>query len=59
MLLFSALESRPVPYETVIAVFAVITTPVTYLLLVRAAIHRDRAGRRGATPAASGMPRAL
>lgn len=49
VLLFSALESRPVLHEIVIAVFAVVTTPATYLLLVRAAIHRDRArGEEGA-----------
>ena len=41
MLLFSALESRPVLHELVIAVFTFITTPVTYVLLVRAAVHRD------------------
>jgi multicomponent K+:H+ antiporter subunit G len=45
MLVFSALESRPVLHEIVIAMFAVVTTPVTYMLLVRAAIHRDRAAR--------------
>ena len=43
MLLFSALESRPVLHEIVIAVFIVVTTPVTYMLLVRAALNRDRA----------------
>jgi multicomponent K+:H+ antiporter subunit G len=43
MLLFSTLEARPVVHEIVIAVFVVLTTPVTYMLLVRAAIHRDRA----------------
>jgi multicomponent K+:H+ antiporter subunit G len=43
MLLFSALESRPVLHEIVIAVFMVVTTPVTFMLLVRAALHRDRA----------------
>jgi multicomponent K+:H+ antiporter subunit G len=46
MLVFSALESRPVLHEIVIAVFAIVTTPVTYMLLVRAAIRRDRAGRQ-------------
>jgi multicomponent K+:H+ antiporter subunit G len=45
MLLFSTLDSRPVIHEIVIAAFMVVTTPVTYMLLVRAAIHRDRAGR--------------
>jgi len=43
MLLFTSLESRPVVHEILIAVFALVTTPVTYLLLVRAAVHRDRA----------------
>jgi multicomponent K+:H+ antiporter subunit G len=42
MLLFSALEARPVLHEIVIAVFMFVTTPVTYMLLMRAAIHRDR-----------------
>jgi multicomponent K+:H+ antiporter subunit G len=41
MLLFSAFESRLVLHEIVIAVFVVVTTPVTYMLLMRAAVHRD------------------
>ena len=40
--LFSALESRPVLHEILIAVFMVVTTPVTYMLLVRAALHREQ-----------------
>ena len=43
MLLFSALESRLVLHEILITVFMVVTTPVTYMLLVRAAVNRDRA----------------
>lgn len=43
ILLRSAIESRPALQPIVIAVFAVVTTPVTYMLLVRAALHRDRA----------------
>lgn len=43
MALFSALGSRAVLHEIVIAVFAIVTTPVTYVLLVRAAVHRDDA----------------
>lgn len=43
MLLFSVLESRPVLHEIVIAAFVIVTTPVTYMLLVRAAVHRDQA----------------
>jgi multicomponent K+:H+ antiporter subunit G len=51
MLLFSALESRLVLHEILITVFMVVTTPVTYMLLVRAAVHRDRAADKD-TPAA-------
>lgn len=47
MVLFSALELRPVLHEILISVFVTVTTPVTYMLLVRAALHRDRdAGNR-------------
>ena len=51
MLFFSALESRLVLYEVVVAVFMVVTTPVTYMLLMRAAVHRDRALRSDVDPA--------
>ena len=43
MTLFSALGSRAVLHEIVIGVFAIVTTPVTYMLLVRAAVRRDEA----------------
>ena len=43
MLLFSVLASRPVVHEILIAVFMAFTTPVTYMLLVRAALRRDKA----------------
>lgn len=43
MVLFSTLESRPVLHEIVIGVFMTITTPVTFMLLVRAALQRDQA----------------
>jgi multicomponent K+:H+ antiporter subunit G len=42
MLLFSTLGSRPVLHEIVIAVFMLMTAPVSFMLLVRAARHRDR-----------------
>ena len=42
MLFFTLHESRPVLHEIVIGVFMTLNTPVTYLLLVRAALHRDR-----------------
>lgn len=43
MVLFTALASRPVLHEILIGVFMTLTTPVTFMLLVRAARHRDRA----------------
>jgi len=42
MLYFSSLESRPVVHEILIGVFMTLTTPVTYMLLLRAAVHRDQ-----------------
>lgn len=42
---FSALQSRPVIHEILIAILMTISTPVTYMLLVRAALHRDRENR--------------
>src|SRR6188474_1910849 len=41
MLHFGGLESRPVLHEILIGVFMTLTTPVTYMLLVRAALHRE------------------
>lgn len=40
MLHFGVLESRWVLHEILIAIFVTITTPVTYLLLGRAALER-------------------
>lgn len=42
MVCFSVLQSRPVIHEILIAVFVTITTPVTLMLLSRAALYRDR-----------------
>src|SRR3546814_3563651 len=36
MIFFSALAARPVLHEILIAVFVTVTTPVTFILLVRA-----------------------
>lgn len=41
-LFFSVTETRPVVHEILIAVFVTLTTPVTLMLLVRAALYRDR-----------------
>jgi multicomponent K+:H+ antiporter subunit G len=43
MIFFSILQTRPIVHEVLIAVFVTVTTPVTLLVLVRAAVHRDRA----------------
>ena len=55
MIVFSALESRPELHELVLIVFVAVTTPITYTLLVRAAVLRSpddapaspSAGRKG------------
>jgi multicomponent K+:H+ antiporter subunit G len=41
MLFFSVARSRPVVHEVLIAIFVTVTTPVTLMLLVRAALSRD------------------
>jgi multicomponent K+:H+ antiporter subunit G len=46
MLHFSVLEGRPVLHEILIGALMIVTTPVTYMLLVRAALHRDHAEGR-------------
>jgi multicomponent K+:H+ antiporter subunit G len=43
MLCFSVLQTRFVAHEILIALFSLVTTPVTFILLVRAALYRDRA----------------
>lgn len=50
MLYFSVLQSRAVLHELLILAFLFITTPITLLLLVRAALYRDRHGGDGAVP---------
>ena len=41
LLYFTTVESRLVLHEILIAVFMTVTTPVTYLLLGRAALRRE------------------
>jgi len=43
---FSAVQGQPVVRHLLIGVFMLITTPVTFMLLVRAALHRDAAEGR-------------
>jgi multicomponent K+:H+ antiporter subunit G len=42
MLFFSVLQTRFVLHELLIAMLMVVTTPVTLMLLARAALYRDR-----------------
>jgi multicomponent K+:H+ antiporter subunit G len=42
MLCFSTLQTKPLVHELMIAIFATLTTPVTLMLLARAALYRDR-----------------
>jgi multicomponent K+:H+ antiporter subunit G len=42
MIQFGLLESRPVLHQILISVFVTVTTPITYLLLVPAALRRHR-----------------
>ncbi len=43
----SALESHPVIQPILIALLMTVTTPVTYMLLVRAALQRECRGSKG------------
>jgi multicomponent K+:H+ antiporter subunit G len=42
MVCFSVLQSRFITHELLLSVFVLLTTPVTFILLVRAALYRDR-----------------
>ena len=50
ILFFSVLQSRPVLHEVLIAVFLTVTTPVTLMLLGRAALYRDRSEKAADVP---------
>ena len=50
ILLFSVLQSRLVVHEVLIAVFVTVTTPVTLMLLGRAALYRDRSEKAADLP---------
>lgn len=51
MIYFTVLQSRPVVHELLIAIFMTITTPISLLLLVRAALFRDRQAGSSTVPA--------
>ncbi len=50
ILFFSLLQSRPGLHEVLIAVFLTVTTPVTLMLLGRAALYRDRSENAADVP---------
>jgi len=50
MIFFSVLQSRLVLHEILITVFVIVTTPVTLMLLARAALYRDRTENNDGVP---------
>nr|WP_242224916.1 monovalent cation/H(+) antiporter subunit G [Shinella zoogloeoides] len=51
MIFFTVLGTRPVVHEILVGIFVTVTTPVTLMLLARAALHRDRAEGNPQVPA--------
>ena len=49
---FSVLRSRLSVHELLIGIFVTLTTPVTFMLLARAALYRDRSEKTGEVPPA-------
>jgi multicomponent K+:H+ antiporter subunit G len=47
---FSLTQQRPAVHEALIFIFVTVTTPVTLMLLARAALYRDRAENNGNAP---------
>ena len=54
MLCFSVLQTRPLVHEVLIILFTSLTTPVTFMLLARAALYRDRRSGNPDVPPADG-----
>lgn len=50
MILFTATTGRPVFHEILIGIFVTITTPVTLMMLGRAALYRDRSENNPEVP---------
>ncbi len=51
MICFTVLQSRPALHEILIAAFVIVTTPVSLMLLARAALYRDRTENNDGVPA--------
>lgn len=56
MALFSVLGSRAVLHEILIGLFMTVTTPVTFMLLVRATLHRESNKKARQADAGDGGP---
>jgi multicomponent K+:H+ antiporter subunit G len=52
MVYFSTVGTRPILHEVLIVIFVTVTTPITLMILVRAAVFRDRLGNDGPFPRA-------
>ena len=50
MLCFSVLQSKTLVHELMILILVTLTTPVTLMLLARAALYRDRTSGSGDVP---------
>jgi len=55
MLYFTVSAQRVAVHEVLILIFVSVTTPVTLMLLARAALYRDRAERNGNVPDSAGQ----
>ena len=54
ILFFTFASGRPVVHEVLIGIFVTVTTPVTFMLLARAALHRDRMEKNPLVPRRKG-----
>lgn len=50
MIFFSVSSRGLVLHEILVGAFVTVTTPVTFMLLARAALHRDRSEQNGKAP---------
>jgi len=57
MIYYSPLESRPVLHELLITIFVTATTPISLMILVRAAVFRDESERKVLFPSTGGNER--
>lgn len=56
ILCFSVLQTRLSVHEILIGLFVTVTTPVTFMLLARAALYRDRSEGNAEVPSVGDSP---